>query len=180
MTASPAELLDRSSGSGMRNIKVAILLVDLKSSRSARVNCGNIVHREVIPHAPCSRNSLDGSYGIYRIPSDRPGVADFQQPLNYGSIPWSFNRILTCYPVHSPREAATETCLGCIFHGTNLPELGHSPRNPRLTSEAKALIQTGRLSSGGSCLSSSAMNQISVAVMFPFHALFGLANPPGV
>jgi hypothetical protein len=113
-------------------------------------------HQEVIPHAPGSRNSLDGKYGIYRIPSDRPGATDFQQPLNYRSIARSFNRIFTCYHVHSPSEAATKTCLSCIFHGTNLPELGHIPRRARLTSEAQALIPTGRLGSGCSCLSRSA------------------------
>ena len=68
--------------------------------------------------------------------------------LNYRSIPRSFNRIFPCYHVHSPRESATKACLSCIFNCTNFSELGHIPRTPRLTSEAKALIQTGRLSPG--------------------------------
>jgi hypothetical protein len=132
---------------GIGSVKLAVLSVDRRNSHSARANCGNIfAHQEVIPHVLCSRNSLDGSHGIYRIPSGRPGAANFQQPLNYRSIPRSFNRIFPCYHVHSPREAATKACLSCIFHCTNLPELGHIPRTPRLTSEAKALIQTGGLS----------------------------------
>jgi hypothetical protein len=98
------------------------------------------VHREVILHEHCSPGSLDGNYGIYRIPSDRPGVANFQQPLNYGGMPWSSRGIPPRYHVHSPPEATTETCLSYIFHCTTLPELGHIRRKPRLTSEAAALI----------------------------------------
>jgi hypothetical protein len=133
---------------GMRNVKLAILPVDHRRSRSARANCGNICSSRGYPHVLCSRNSLDGSYGVYRIPSDRPGAANFQQPLNYGSIPRSFNRIFPCYHVYSPAEAATKTCFHCTFHCTNNAELGHISRTPRLRSEAKALIQTGRLNPG--------------------------------
>jgi hypothetical protein len=61
-------------------------LIDLKSSHSARVSVALFAHREVISDAPCWRDSLDRSYGIFWIPSDWPRAADFQQPLNYGSI----------------------------------------------------------------------------------------------
>ncbi len=133
---------------GMRNVKPAILSVDRRSSRSARANCGNIYSSRGHPHVLCSRDSLDGSYGVHRIPSDRPGAANFQQPLNYRSIPRSSNRIFPCYHVHTPREATTKTCLSCAFPCTNNAELGHIRRTQRLTSEAKTLIQTGRLSPG--------------------------------
>jgi len=51
----------------------------------------------------------------------------FQQPLNYGSIPGSFDRIFTRYHVHSPGEAATKTYRSYISYGTSLPELGQIP-----------------------------------------------------
>ncbi len=103
-----------------------------------------VAHELVISHVLGSRDSLDGSYGVYRLHSDRAGAAIIQQLLNYGSIPRIFNRIFPCDHVHSPREATTKICLRCVFHCTNLPGLGHIPRKPRLTSEAKALIPTGR------------------------------------
>jgi hypothetical protein len=83
-----------------------------------------------------------------RTPSDRPGAADFQQPL--GSIPRSFNRIFTCYHVHSPREAATKTQRPALVEYSNIllnksSRTGYIPRKPRLTSEAKGLIRTDRL-----------------------------------
>src|SRR5579872_5257565 len=91
-----------------------------------------------------SRHSLDSSDGIYRIHSDGPGAADFQQAFDFGSIPRSFNRILACYHVHSPRAAATKTCLGYIFRSSHLSELGPVPREPRLTHETKAVVQSVR------------------------------------
>jgi len=95
-----------------------------------------------------SRNFLDCSYGVHRIPPDRPGPANFQHLLNYRRFPRSSNRILACYHVLSPGEAPTKTCFDCTFLCTNPVELGHSPRKPRPRSEAKALIQTGRLEAG--------------------------------
>ena len=95
-----------------------------------------------------SRNCLDCSDGVHRIPPDWPGPANFQQPLNYGRIPRSSNRISPCHHVHSPGGAPTKTCFDCTFHRTNPAVLGHSPRKPRLRSEAKTLIQTGRLEAG--------------------------------
>jgi len=83
------------------------------------------------------------SHGRPGIPSDRPGAGNFQQPLNYGSMPRSFNRISPCYHVHLPKKSATKACLCYVFHCTN-PELGHIRRKPRLTSEAKALISKTR------------------------------------
>jgi len=112
-------------------------------------------HQEVILHVLCSRNSLDGGYGIYRIYSDQPGAANVQWPLNYRSIPRSFNRVFPGHHVHSPREAATKTCLRRVFHCTNLPGLGHIPGKPRLTSEAKALIPNRQAESGLIVLHSS-------------------------
>ena len=44
--------------------------------------------------------------------------------------------------------APTKTFFDCTFHRTNPAELGHSHRKPRIRSEAKALIQTGRLETG--------------------------------
>jgi hypothetical protein len=105
------------------------------------------IRRSVRAHES-SRNFLDCSSGVYWIPPDWPGPANFQQPLNYGRIPWSASRISPCHHVHSPGGAPTKTCFDCTFHRTNLAELGHSPRRPRLRSEAKALIQTGRLEAG--------------------------------
>lgn len=96
--------------------------------------------QEVIPHVRCSRNSLDGSNGIYRIHSDRPGASSGQYPLNYRSLPRSVNRISPCHHVHSSRETATKACLRCALYCTNVPGVGYIPRRPRLTSEAKALI----------------------------------------
>ena len=119
-----------------------------EAPRSKRANCGNISSSRGDLHVLGSCNSLDPSHGIYRIHSDQPGAANVQQPLNYRSIPRSFSRIFSCCLVHSAREAATKTCFRCPFHCTNLPGLGHIPRKPRLTSESKALIPTGRLSPG--------------------------------
>ena len=84
-----------------------------------------------------SRNCLDCSYGVHRIPPDWPGPANFQQPLNYGRIPRSSSRISPCHHVHSPGGAATKTCFDFTFHRTNPAELGQSPRKPRLRSEVK-------------------------------------------
>ena len=95
-----------------------------------------------------SRNFLDGSSGVHRIPPDWPGPANFQQRLNYGRIPRSARRISPCYHVHSPGGAPTKTRFDCTFHRTNPAELRHSPRKPRLGSEPKALIQKGRLEAG--------------------------------
>lgn len=131
-------------------------LVDLKCSHSARVTVAILAHREVTPDAPCSRDPLDRSYGIFRISPDRPGAADFQRPLNYRSIAGSFNRFFARYHVHSPRAAATKTCRSYISDGTNLPELGQVPRKRQLTSKVKGLIETGRLYSGCSCSIGSA------------------------
>ena len=120
--------LDGTGGWECEMSKVAILIHRPQNDPTPQ---GRIVaisfHREVIGHEPGSRNSLDGSDGIYRIPSYRPRAADFQQPLNYGRPPRSFDRIFACYHVHFPREAATETRLRRIFHGANLPELGKIP-----------------------------------------------------
>ena len=91
-------------------------------------------HEEVISHVPGSRNSLDGSDGVYRIHSDEPGAANVQQSLHHRSIPGRFNRISPCNHVHSAREAAPETCLHRAFRCTILSGLGYIPRRPRLTS----------------------------------------------
>ena len=119
---------------GIRNAKVAILFVDRRNLPSTRANCGNICSLRGEPHVPGSRNTLDGSDGIYRIHSDQPRAANVQQPLNHRSIPRSFSGIFPCNHVHSPREAATKTCLHRAFHGTILPGLGHLPRRRRLRS----------------------------------------------
>jgi len=95
-----------------------------------------------------SRNFLDGRSRVYRIPTDWPGPANFQQPLNYGRIPWSANRISPSHHVHSPGGAPTKTCFDCTFHRRNPAGLGHFPRKPRLRAKAKALIQTGRTEAG--------------------------------
>src|SRR5581483_8197318 len=101
-----------------------------------------------------SRDFLDCSYGIQRVYPDRAGPANFQQPLNYRSVPGSSNRILAGYYVHSPTEAATKTCLHYLFHGTTVSRLGHTQRKPRLRSEAEALIQiTDRVVSDHICTS---------------------------
>jgi len=100
------------------------------------------------PNVLCTRNSLDGGYGVYRVHSDRPGASSSQQPLNDRGLPRSVNRISPGHHVHSSGETATKTCLRCAFHCTNVPGLGEIPRRARLTSEAKALIPTGTLSSG--------------------------------
>jgi hypothetical protein len=67
------------------------------------------------------------------------------RPFNSLSITEAFLGALTGFflaiNVHSPREAATKTGLCCAFHCTNVSELGHIPRKPRLTSEAKAFDQ---------------------------------------
>src|SRR5579872_1223046 len=98
---------------------------------------------ERCPYVRYSPDSLDGNDVIRRIPFDRPGAANFQQPLHYGSLPRSFNRIPPCYHVHSPREATTKTRFRYISHCTNLPELGHIRRKSRLrsaTAKMKKLI----------------------------------------
>ena len=95
-----------------------------------------------------SRNFLDSRSRVYRIPTDWPGPANFQQPLNYGRIPWSANRISPSHHVHSPGGAPTKTCFDCTFHRRNPAGLGHFPRKPRLRAKAKALIQTGRTEAG--------------------------------
>ncbi len=95
-----------------------------------------------------SRNSLDCSYGVHRIPPDRPGPANFQQPLNYGRIPRSSSRISPCHHVHSPGEAPTKTCFDCTLYRTDHAVLGAFPRKPRLRSEVKSLIQQGKLEAG--------------------------------
>ena len=55
-------------------------------SHLANVNCRIFV--QVIPDAPCSRDSLDGSYGVYRIPSDRPAAADFSTASQLRKHSW--------------------------------------------------------------------------------------------
>ena len=95
-----------------------------------------------------SRNFLDSRSRVYRIPTDWPGPANFQQPLNYGRIPWSASRISPSHHVHSPGGAPTKTCFDCTFHRRNPAGLGHFPRKPRLGAKAKALIQTGRTEAG--------------------------------
>ena len=89
-----------------------------------------------------SRNCLDCIDGVYRIPPDWPGPANFQPPLNYGRIHRSSGRISPCHHVHSPGGAPTKTCFDFAFHRTNPAELGQSPRTPRLRSEVKRWSET--------------------------------------
>src|SRR6267142_5919604 len=74
-----------------------------------------------------SRNFLDCSSGVHRIPPDWSG-ANFQQSLNYGGTPRSVSRISPCHHVHSPWGAPTKTFFDCTVHRTNPAELEHSLR----------------------------------------------------
>src|SRR5215469_95027 len=80
---------------------------------------------------------MQGSFWRARAPH-------LPQSLNYRRTPRSLNGILPCHHVHSLGEAPTTARLDRTFHCGNPVGLGHLLREPRITSEAKALIQPDR------------------------------------
>ena len=76
------------------------------------------------------------------------GLRPFNSLSITEALPRGSSRIFPGYHVYSQREAATKTRVHRAFHRANLPGLGHIPRKPRLTSVAKGMIPTGRLSRG--------------------------------
>src|SRR6266567_6215424 len=76
-----------------------------------------------------SRNFLDGRSRVYRIPTDWPGPANFQQPLNYGRIPWSANRISPTIMFTLREERRRRPALIAHSIAEILPDWGISPEN---------------------------------------------------
>ena len=127
----------------MRNIPVATIQTELTEYCPGRGICDTVCesHRNGMDADAGSRDFMDGNDGVCRIPFDGPGLAHIQQPLNYGRITRSFDRVSPCRHVHSSGEAPTKAGFHYIFHCRH-PALG-IPRRPPSTRTRK-LIRTGQ------------------------------------